>query len=124
MGDVLKKRARGARWRGMEVIVRSMVGVVSIQVLRRIDVVEQFVGTEDMRGGFFLAVLLGVVQCVLWEGERKSRLISRNREANTKVGYSAGGANRRSRVATGRCAVDLMNFKILNRCYAKTPAMK
>ena len=61
MGDVLKKRARGARWRGMEVIVRSMVGVVSIQVLRRIDVVEQFVGTEDMRGGFFFS-------CPAWCG--------------------------------------------------------
>ena len=45
----------------MEVIVRSMVGVVSIQVLRRIDVVEQFVGTEDMRGFFFSS-------CLAWCG--------------------------------------------------------
>ena len=62
MGDVLRKRARGARWRGMEVIVRSMVvGVVSIQVLRRIDVVERSVGTEDMRGFFFSS-------CLAWCG--------------------------------------------------------
>jgi hypothetical protein len=60
-GEVLNVRARGARWRGMEVIVRSMVVcVVSMGVCARsIDVVVRSLWTKDM---------CRVLAVLMWDG--------------------------------------------------------
>lgn len=85
----------------MEVIVRSMVVVRGVDGGLRQKY--RCNGAVSMDKGYVYGFsCLGVVEYVLWEGERKSRLIRCTHEANTEVGYSAGGANRRSRVATGR----------------------